>query len=324
MQTPQTGTTVVRNPAESFLVSGGLVTLLYPDPSTFSGSRVARILNVGFPLSYEQVAALSIGGVAAVLLTLWFVAQRWSTTAAIPHESALGKVDFWPGVFVLIAGFFAVGALGAAFSYWVSDSIRSWGRYSIFLSGVAFLVAALALTAWRSSGTSWKATLALAGAWVLTGLSVLDVLAGAPQAPGRAQNALVAAEVRSLVGQIESRLPEGCGILQLKIMRFPESPPIGTMADYDPLWPYLYSTDLRWSYAGVKGTPAGEWGAGIEEDPEALKAAAEDASFCGVLLDTASLSAPEELEAYVGTFGEPALRSSSGRWLFFPLPRSGE
>lgn len=318
--TAQVGESVVRNPVESVANGGGVVSLLIPDPSSWTGAQLAKHLNLGFPISFEGAAMFSSGAAAATVLTLLLVGLRWTSRRAVDPHTVAARAAYWPGLYILVLGLFTAYGLGAAFSYWVSELIRAWGRFSIYLAGIALLVAALALTAWRASPSTWRRSAAVLVALLFAGLSLADALwAPARPLPPRAAFSGLAAEVSSIVDAMETRLPDRCPILNLPIVPFPESGPVGNLVEYDEMWSYLFSTDLRWSYGGVRGTETGDWGEDIKSDPVALRDAAMTAGFCGVLLDMAGLVSPDELTSIYESLGDPEIASRSGRWVYFDL-----
>ena len=322
--TATTGETVIRNPEASLQFGGTIATLFFPDPSTWSGRHLSRFLHLYLPVNAEGAALYSSSAVIATLVTCYFIGKRWTRNDGISPNEDLGRVSFWPALYLLVVAFFTVGSLGTLFSYWVTDDIRAWGRFSIYLAGISFLIAGLALTAWRGSAHRWQRVAAVGVAFVMAALALVDVLG--VSLPPRAPYAALATEVESFTDELDARLPENCPILQLPLMSYPENGPVGNMGDYEPLWPYLYSDDLRWSYGGVKGTPAGDWGMDVKADPARLLETARETGFCGILVDATSYESPADALAYYQVLGDPDLVSSSGRWVFFDLsgPQTGE
>jgi hypothetical protein len=313
--TPQVGESVVRDPIESVANGGGVVSLLIPDPTSWTGAQLARHLDLGFPISFEGAAMFSSGAAAATLVTLLMLGFRWTSRRAVDPASVAGRVGYWPGLFLLVLGLFTAYGFGA------------WGRFSIYLAGISLLIVALALTAWRASPSTWRRWAAMLAAIFFAGLSLADALwAPARPLPPRAAFSGLAAEVSSIVDAMETRLPGRCPILNLPIVPFPESGPVGNLVEYDEMWSYLFSTDLRWSYGGVRGTETGDWGEDMKSDPVALRDAAMTAGFCGVLLDTTGLVSPDELTSIYESLGDPEIASKSGRWVYFDLTsaRPGE
>ena len=65
---------------------------------------------------------------------------------------------------------------------------------------------------------------------------------------------------RALVHDLEARLPQGSAVFQLPVMPFPGFGSQYTLDTQYPLVPYLVGgNDLRWSFGGVRGTPAATW-----------------------------------------------------------------
>jgi hypothetical protein len=173
---------------------------------------------------------------------------------------------------------FVVGTLGGLstlFTLFVTDSIRGWNRLSIFLS--LFALAALALC-FDAAVTRVRSRFApTACPFVVTGVGALAlavVVSGGlfDQTPRfdlpkwRRDTAAWKSDTR-YVARIENAVPTDTMIFQLPYVEFPESPTIDRLVDSDPLRPYLHSTDLRWSYGGIKGRPLSDWSQSISADP---------------------------------------------------------
>lgn len=326
--TASIGESVVRSPSEAYLYGGNTATLFFPAPTTLSGTILSRFLNLGFPNignNLEGHALLSSAGVLAILLTCGVAALRWSTLSAVDPRGAIGRASFWPGLFLLTTAFFAVGGLGALFSHWISSDIRAWGRYSVFVVGIAFLVTGIVLTVWRQSR---RRTLRIGSVVLGLGLAVsviADLSTGAHRMPvewGRALHL----ELDEYVAAVEEHTADGCPVLELPLTLFPEGDVINRMTLYSHLWPYVYSDDLRWSYGAMKGTPLGDWGMDARDDPEELLVRAREAGFCGLQVDIWAYANLAEAVDAQGAFGNPDIVSRSGRWAFFDLtgPQSDE
>lgn len=326
ISTPSTAESVVRSPGESYLYGGNLATLFFPATSTLSGKVLDRFLNLEFPNNgtFEGDALQSSAGVLAVLITCAVVALRWATLSVDPR-SVVGRAAFWPGLFMLTAAFFTIGGLGALFSFWLSNDIRAWGRYSVFVVGIAFLVAGIVLTAWYRSTRRALRVISVILVSSMAVSAVADLAVGGQRLPVERGRAL-AAELAGYVAEVEQQAGGGCPILELPLVPYPENPPINRMADYSHLWTYIYSSDLRWSYGAMKGTPMGDWGTEAPADPADLLAIAREARFCGIQVDTWSFANMSEAVDEQRAFGNPDIVSSSGRWAYFDLtgPLPGE
>lgn len=326
ISTPSSGESIVRSPGEAYLYGGNLATLFFPATSTLSGKALGKVLNLNFPNNgtFEGDALLSSAAVLAVLLTCGVAALRWSTNV-VRRRSVIGRASFWPGVFLFTTALFAMGGLGALFSAWVSNDIRAWGRFSVFVVGTAFLVTGIVLTAWRKSRRRALRVVAVVLGVAMAVSAVADLSVGGQRLPVDRGRAL-SAELTAYTSAVEQHLAKGCAVLELPLVPYPEYPAINRMSDYSHLWTYVYSDDLRWSYGAMKGTPLGEWGMDAADDPAQLLVRARAAGFCGIQVDTWAFANMSEGVDEQTAFGDPDIVSSSGRWAFFDLtgPLSGE
>ena len=99
------------------------------------------------------------------------------------------------------------------------------------------------------------------------------------------------------------------------------------MRDYDEALPYLYTPagDLRWSYGSIIGTRGWDY-LGSVTNPATFSAAVRSSGACAVYVDTAAYSrARDAWKPYVAAVTDggidPLVRSSSGRFLLFPVRR---
>ena len=101
--------------------------VLYPAAGTTTGRWLGSLVNTGIPGNIENLAAMSGAAVVAVLISVWMLGYRWTSTGAISPETVRGHVSYWPAVLVATAAFFTMGGVGVNFSYWVSENIRGLG-----------------------------------------------------------------------------------------------------------------------------------------------------------------------------------------------------
>lgn len=224
----------------------------------------------------------------------------------------LAIATLWTLLFYVVTGF------GMAVALVAGTTIRAWSRLSIVIALLALGAVAIALSRIGRRGVR------------IVVVALIVVVAVADQLAGVARVVPIApttdGEMTAFVGEADSALPDGCGVVQLPVKSFPDSGRIGQMADYDEALPYLYTEgdDLAWSYGSIRGTTGydvfGEAGTTDE-----FAAAVDASGACAVFVDTA---------AYVGREGEwygdvlavsgsldPVAQSSSGRWLVFAVTR---
>jgi phosphoglycerol transferase len=111
-------------------------------------------------------------------------------------------------------------------------------------------------------------------------------------------------------------------VLSLPIIEFPESPPVNGMLDYDEFWPYVSSSNLRFSYGVLKKTDWAGFQAQFAGDitPDSI-ALLTDAGVCGILVDT--FGYPDHAASLVAHLqeltGSTAIASPAGRWEYVPV-----
>ncbi len=220
------------------------------------------------------------------------------------------------------AGIFAatVGGLAALFNTFVSAQIRSWNRMSVFIGFLALASVALLLDGARQRLQLHRRRVAVLGLISLLLFGVLDQVA-----PGALpDHERLAAEYSSdaaFVAGIERSLPAGAMVFQLPYRPFPEVGRLERAIDYDHFRGYLHSTDLRWSYGGLKGRQA-DWQEQLRGQPtDLLVARLVPIGFGGIWVDRfAYADEGRSIESgLVDVVGSPALISRNGRFSFFSL-----
>jgi hypothetical protein len=237
-----------------------------------------------FPLT-EAAPNTALGTVAALglvgLLVVCFV------QLATPGRRFAGDLAGRAGVAALLAVMFAWTGGLSTFVAAIEPQIRAWNRLSIFIGFFALIAVGLAFD-WA---LGWLRGRWRAGAVVGLGALALVVILGALDQTSRtyvpAYNA-VSASYRSdgdFVRGLEAEVPRGSMIFQLPHHRFPESPGLVAMADYDLFRGYLHSDDLRWSYGVVKGR-GDDWAADVARKPvPEMVREVRGAGFAGIYLD---------------------------------------
>jgi len=216
-----------------------------------------------------------------------------------------------------------IGGFGSIISYLVSSKIRAYNRISIYIQffSVAAVVAALDIL-WSRTGRNMLLRLSgVAALGVILIAGILDQTSASSQVhheEARAQFTRDEAFIRS----VESLMPAGASILQLPNMRFPESPPIHNMADYEHLRAYLHSRTLRWSYGSMRGRFWDAWLTDLTRKPgrEMIERAVM-AGFEGIMINRdgypdRGASLEQELAAVSAA---APLQSQDSRLVFYDL-----
>jgi len=150
----------------------------------------------------------------------------------------------------------------------LSTVFRTGQRYSLVILAIVLLYAAQRMTAWQKAAASHAgpggvSLGGLAAAAAICGLVLWDQVPRAPAAEVTAAIARQVAADREFTAKMEAVLPKGAMVFQLPVMDFPESPQPG-IPSYDHFRPYLYSSNLRYSFGSMKGREREKWQAAVQ------------------------------------------------------------
>jgi hypothetical protein len=193
-------------------------------------------------------------GLAGAMGLLWLLVVAAASLAGGRLGRPLERSVSVAAVTAIALG--TVGGLSAFIGYFVSAQMRGWNRISIFIAFFGLVAFALLLTralevARRRSTTPWR----VAAAGLLVAVPVLGWADQTSRStvPAYAFNAAQTGSDAGFVHAAERLLPKGAAILQLPHAQFPEVGPINAMPDYAHLRGYVHSTDLKFTYAAMKG-----------------------------------------------------------------------
>jgi phosphoglycerol transferase len=147
-------------------------------------------------------------------------------------------------------------------------------------------------------------------------ISILDTNPG-NQLPSFQSTSTKWAQDAALVRQIEAELGSNAMIFQLPVVPFPESPPVERMTDYEHLKGYLRSSNLKWSYGGVKGRES-DWQLQLPKNTSDLVALLKNYKYDAVWINAngypdAASALIEELKSINLRFVE----SETGIYVYF-------
>lgn len=314
---------VSRVPEESQLYGGALFTLVRTTDLWSSGWPIPGLGLVPTVASrLEADARNSTLGLIAVVLAFAAAGLILAANGMDRRNGLVASLGYWPWLFMISLLFFVAGGFGQAFAFMTAFQIRSWGRMSIMVIGIAFVVLGLSITYLMGRWRRPRAIGVIASAAIL-GLTLADV-ASMPAPVDVAAANRQADELRQYGAALDSALPDGCGVFTLPAYLFPEGDPGDGTATYDPLLPYLFAQGPRWSYGGVRGSHAGDWQfEDVSRHVPTLVAQVTAAGFCAIQVDTfafdAATSPVADLERLLGG---PVAVSGSGRWLTYSLAQA--
>jgi hypothetical protein len=257
-------------------------------------------------------AYLGLAGIAALawLVVVSLRAGRGAPPRRVP--SAFLAV-LWALAYSAVGGLNAiVGALGFVW-------LRATNRFSVWVLAVVLLWSGVRLShALRSRPRPVSVLLAGLAVAIVLG-DQLPLLAKAATLPALQR---VVASDRAFTRSIEAALPRAAMVFELPVMDTPEGQPVGKATPHEQLRPYLYSTQLRFSYGSDKGRPREAWQRDAEAlEPAELARALERIGFAGVLVNRKGYEdGARQLRSELAAGGrEQAWESSDGDFLFVRL-----
>ncbi len=317
-----------REPVESELYAGKLLSLLLP----WSGSRIPLLDRAGVKYAdlspivptTESPGTPLVASVGLILLAAALVALVVAGSSPALRSTWFGRVVDDDRVRMLVVGtawtfcFFIVSGLGVVVAVAIGPEIRAWSRLSVVL--ILFGLAFVAILVER---TTPRRGLRLVVAALIVAVALVDQVAGVRRAVD--VNPTADPVVSSFVARADALLPDGCGVVQLPLKSFPDSGTIGQLKDYDEALPYLYTEPghLRWSYGSILGTKGWTiWQRSTT--PETFAGAVRSTRACAVEVDRRGYTSDPAgwralVRAATGSVA-PAITSSDGRFLLFPVP----
>jgi phosphoglycerol transferase len=311
---------------ESILYGGQLPYLFLPWPgSGIPGtSRIQAVLVNAYPASNENQIW------SATLISLITVAVFCSTILHISRGKLITKKNtiepliyqmFFLGFFLYISG--GIGFLIAV----IEPQLRAWNRVSFFLAFLAIIwlveqVPKIKLIIKSIPYISNRiSTIEPVTYFLLLTLVLVDQfpigLKIQPSIYRQNQD-----EVRFFSATLDNYLPKDCVVLQIPAAKFPEMPPIEKMADYDLLYPYLFTKNIKFTYGSIKGSEHSNWQELLPKSYSTsfLELLAAN-GFCGLMWDRNGLRNAEFAQLTDSLENQNLLPhfSKSKRWGFVSL-----
>ena len=200
----------------------------------------------------SDAAALGlIGSIGFLVLLAHLFFRRQERDSTIADLSILN----------LFAVLFAtIGGFSSLFALFVSATMRSNNRISVFIALFSLLAVAIGLEMFYRRRCQTRAGRivfhVLLGFVLLVG--ILDQTSRGYVPPYEHLKSEFESD-ETFIRANEALLPERALVFQLPYVPFPENPKVNKMVDYDHLRGYLHSQKLRWSYGAMKNRPADLW-----------------------------------------------------------------
>ena len=309
-------------------------------PAYTHRSELFRALTSEYNLNFDVFTMSSLGLVAGAGLLLLFgfvtastmryASGRRGVIAPQPRRglgASLGAIAVW----ILIIA--SSGGLAVFVALLVTTKIRGWDRLTIYLALLSLAAVAIGVhlvVRWMRRRLDGRAS--AARRWQRFGIPAISVLLllvafwdqTSPQiVPNYDQNGAKFQEDATYVAGLEEVLHDQAMVYQLPYQPYPEGPyQVFEMFDYDHLRLSLHSSDLRWSYGGVKGRPSADWPLALATAPTLdMVKAVTAAGFSGISIDRQGYGDhAAALEAELSDLlGERPIVSAGGTYSFWSL-----
>jgi phosphoglycerol transferase len=311
---------------ESILYGGQIPYLFLPWPGSGipGASRVQALLVNAYPGSNEfqiwSAALISLISFAIFCSAILYISKGKLVAKKKTVELQIYQM-FFLGFFLYISG--GIGFLIAI----VEPQLRAWNRVSFFLAFLSIVwlveqVPKIKLFIKSIPFLSKRISLIEPVTYfLLLSLVLVDQFPiGLKIQPlNYRQNQ---EEIRSFSATLDNYLPKDCVVMQIPAAKFPEMLPIEKMADYDLLYPYLFTKNIKFSYGSIKGSAHSSW---QELLPKSYSTAFIELlaanSFCGLMWDRNGLR-NEEYTQLTDSLENQDLQpyfSGSKRWGFVNL-----
>lgn len=283
-----------RLPYESVIFAGNLAMALLPLPQSqlpgldFYNRSVVDAINAA-PFG-ESTAITNHGTWITSLALLVFVGglivRARRSQPQLPAANTRVTITFIAYLTFVTILFFVPWGLNYLVAGTVTAQIRGWNRLIPLLLLLFILGAAAALARTKvASDLRFSVPIAVG----ILALSLLDAVLPfrGPYSDSVARGSEFSTAARDYNAQIQTQVPERCGVLQLPYMGYPEVGVIGGVNDYDHFWTSILNPDKRWSYGAVKFTDASIWASQLPQVPtDEQVTLLRGAGFCGIHLDT--------------------------------------
>lgn len=314
-----------RAPAHSEILGLKVTQLLLPRPGHRSEkfAEVTRKYSGHFPLVNENsFAALGMIGSIGFMLMLGVLLSNGAQKPESHNSFVLNTLARITLLLVLTA---TIGGFSSIFSMLITPEMRAWNRISIFIGFTAIATFVLIADNCIKKIRPPQYMLPIK----LSTIAVLVLFAIWDQTPPacnecRATTKLEFKNDDDFVKQIEAIVPKSSGIYQLPYFPFPETPPLHNLTEYSHFRGYLHSTDLKWSYGGMKGREGDLYFRELAEQPLAKQLdVIERLNFGGIYIDRRGYEDHgKAIENEFSTLldGAQPIVSADKQLVFFPIP----
>jgi hypothetical protein len=329
---------LVRDRTQVEIYALKLSQLLLPVPDHRVGflAHIRAVYDSTYPLVSERPAlgaVAAFGLVCALVIAVLSLGARGTgrVRALAPAEAARTRTLAHLSALVVVAFLCSTtGGLATLLSF-VTASLRGWNRMSIVIAALCLAITGIVLDAWLARAVR-RFSMRRAGARTAVWAVAAVVLAGGvvdqvptSAVPDYAGSKASFQQDATWFSTVESLVAPGSMVFQLPYAGFPETAPVNGVFDTDQLKPFLLTTTLRWSGAGIKGRATSDW-------PDVVSALSTTqmvtqlaaVGFAALMVDHQALGTDAaRLDAELTTAAGPAVAvSANGRYALYSLQKA--
>lgn len=321
--------TTARTIDQQYNYAGHLASLFVIDGnSLLAGNPINGLLSnalsnpypTGLGEGIAHLSALAVLGIVLAFLLVLFLLSGSTLSSARACRPFARVSRPWLGIFILAILFFTATGFGLLFGALATTQVRAWGRLTIVIVLIAFVILGLAATAlMRNRIKNRRMSLLLKFGTV--GILVLLLLDGLTFRGQIYADTTLMPQLRSYTARADALLGPSCPILNLPRVSFPENVSETETSTYDQYLPFLASANRAYSFGQFEGQLGALWQQSLSSDPTTLTATAKALGFCGIEVDQAALKDPGSVIAGLTSVLGTPIATAADRWSLFSLER---
>ncbi len=242
-------------------------------------AKIKKKYNMAPLINENSFATLGFIGTLGFLLMTLYILFNDKILSTIKKLSILNFTA------VIIA---TMGGYSSLFALFITSQIRGYNRISIFVSTMALIVFALAISHLMKSYSLKSITKFLIALMILFIGTYDQVPAFMSYHKAIKLRAHLYEADKSFIQDVEKELSSSTNnmVFQLPHMSAPESETIHQLSEYKQVVGFLFSDKIKWSYGGIKGRESDRWIKNLFELPlEEQVKILRSSGFNGIYID---------------------------------------
>ena len=251
-------------------------------PCSYNRVKLLADLNAKYS-SYQYNINENSFASLGIIATIGFLMACYSVICLVAkRENKDDRKNFLSFLILFLVLYSMAGGFGAFINYFITPEIRCLNRTSIVIVCISLCIVSLLWDGIGKKKRILKDTV-FAAILVFSMYSEIMVMGSGWQVQAKNENAVL----NKFFAEVEKSAGEDGMIYELPFMIFPETNAINEMQDYEPAIGYLYTTNLKWSYGGIRGRNTTAQNLLIDDGfSERFLYRIKEAGFNGVYIDT--------------------------------------